>query len=533
MEKSELQRQFSYRQLLGYNAKLKSDLLNLRHDYNILQRQQENIINKEVTIRTKELTDKIKTLEETHCIEKRDYQSQIEVLKKELAKKQSIIDNNSENSGIPTSKTPIGQRKHIPNTREKTDKLSGGQVGHKKHKLVKFKDEEITDNVSVVPPCCPKCKSEHIGVLETNITKDETDYDVKLIKRRYEFPECECLECSNTFRAKIPDELKEENQYGTTVQALCVCLTNEIYTPFNKTVKLVSGITDGQINLSEGYVIKLQSRASGYLDEFINDCKKHMIKSDTYGWDDGVIQINTHDAYLRIYATEKVSLFFAHVRKNEEGLDEDGILSNTSESTTVMHDHLLHNYNDKYRFKNVECLIHLIRRLKKSEQETSHDWPLKLKKLLSKTNDERNKLIDEDKTSFDKIYLEQVNKKYDEIISEAYKINDEDTSNYWFKEELGFIKDLDKFKKNYLLWTEDFSLPSTNNNCERNIRPVKSKMKISGHFRDIKYAEYYARIRSYIETCKRNGINIITACIRLMIGNPFTLHEILNYQDEK
>lgn len=33
------------------------------------------------------------------------------------------MDNDSTNSGIPTSKTAIGKRKYIPNTREKPERL--------------------------------------------------------------------------------------------------------------------------------------------------------------------------------------------------------------------------------------------------------------------------------------------------------------------------------------------------------------------------------------------------------------------------
>ena len=47
--------------------------------------------------------------------------------------------------GIPTSMTPINKKKIIPNTREKTEKHKGGQLGHKKHKLEKFKEEEINE----------------------------------------------------------------------------------------------------------------------------------------------------------------------------------------------------------------------------------------------------------------------------------------------------------------------------------------------------------------------------------------------------
>src|SRR5699024_342680 len=104
--------------------------------------------------------------------------------------------------------------------------------------------------------------------------------------------------------------------------------------------------------------------------------------------------------------------------------------------------------------------------------------------------------------------------------------------NYFKDEEKRFIDDLIKYKRNYLLWAYDFSLPSTNNNSERNIRPIKSKLKISGQFQNINYVQYYANIRSYIETCKKNDINIIEACVRLMSDNPYTLEEILAFKKD-
>lgn len=45
-----------------------------------------------------------------------------------------------------------------------------------------------------------------------------------------------------------------------------------------------------------------------------------------------------------------MALFIGHEKKNEEGLNEDGILLNTEKDTIVMYDHILHNYNDKYIF---------------------------------------------------------------------------------------------------------------------------------------------------------------------------------------
>ncbi|MCI8347783.1 MAG: hypothetical protein HFJ12_07595, partial [Bacilli bacterium] len=75
-----------------------------------------------------------------------------------------------------------------------------------------------------------------------------------------------------------------------------------------------------------------------------------------------------------------------------------------------------------------------------------------------------------------------------------------------------------------------YFISSTNNNYERNIRSAKSRMKINGQFQNINYAKYYANIRSYIETYKKNEMNIIDVCRRLMIDKPYTLDEILTYE---
>ena len=93
-----------------------------------------------------------------------------------------------------------------------------------------------------------------------------------------------------------------------------------------------------------------------------------------------------------------------------------------------------------------------------------------------------------------------------------------------------------EYRDNYIYWTLDFNLPFTNNLSERGLRGIKSKMKVSGQFQNIANAEYYAVIRSYIETCYRNKVNGHEALIRLIEGNPYTLEQILEIgkqNDEK
>ena len=71
-----------------------------------------------------------------------------------------------------------------------------------------------------------------------------------------------------------------------------------------------------------------------------------------------------------------------------------------------------------------------------------------------------------------------------------------------------------------------------NNLSERALRGIKSKMKIAGQFQNIINAEYYAIIRSYIETCYRNNINGYETLVKLMNNEPYTLNEILEIRKQ-
>lgn len=209
------------------------------------------------------------------------------------------------NHGIPTSQTPITKKKIIPNTREKSDKAKGGQVGHK---LEKFKDEEVTEYLEHSMDTCPYCTSHALN--ETGIIKekDELDFKIVVIKRRHQFKEFECGECGKKFHADIPATLKEENQYSPQVQALELTLMNQANVTINKTQKITYGMTNGELDLSEGYISKLQKKAAKNLTEFKKQIYTEIIKQPLLYWDDTVISVNTKRSclsFLRCSLTEE------------------------------------------------------------------------------------------------------------------------------------------------------------------------------------------------------------------------------------
>lgn len=453
---------------------------------------------------------------------------ELELIKGERDKYLANLNLDGTTSGMPTSKTPINKNKIIPNTREKTGKSKGGQVGHKKHKLEKFMSDEINETEEVTLKECPNCHSKELYKLDTSVTKDELDYEIKIIKKRYYFKEYECKSCKKIVRQNIPSRLKEENQYGNKVQAHALSLTNIGNVPINKTRRIISGLTSNEIVLSEGYISKLQKRASNMLEDFIKSLKEYIINLNVLHWDDTVIFVNGKRACLRGYCNSDIILYTAHEQKNKTGLYEDDILNKLSKEVRVVHDHNKVNYNEDYIYINVECCVHLERDLEKVKLNIPEaTWSKSLKGLFSSYNKKRNEYLKNKKESFS---LEETNEfmiKFDEYILLGIEENKKHGGSHYFTNEKALLTRLTEYRDNYTYWLYDFSIPYTNNEAERGLRGVKTKMKVSGQFQNIENARYYASIKSYVETCHRNGINEIEALTRLLDGNPFTITEII------
>lgn len=432
------------------------------------------------------------------------------------------------NAGIPTSKTPINKKKLFPNSRQSTGKNIGGQKNHQKKKLEKFSDSEVNENEDIILEECPHCHSRELIELDTEITKDEFDYEIKIIKKRKHFKNYKCPNCNKIVRESIPVNLKEENQYGSNVQATALTLANIGNVPINKIRKIICGLTMNEINLSEGYISKLQKRASTGLEQFIKDLKFYITHLNLVYWDDTVIMINTKRGCMRFYGNEDVALYCAHMQKNKAGLDEDNILQMLSNTIAVEHDHNIVNYNDEYSFINLECCQHLNRDLQKVKDNIpNRTWSIKMKELFSEYDRKRKLLIEQNIDHFDDEEFNEFISKINQYLLLGVDEHLADSEVYYADKEEALLIRLMEYRDNYIYWTLDFSLPFTNNLSERALRGVKSKMKISGQFQNISNAEYYANIRSYLETCYRNKINGHEALVKLIQGNPYTLDEVL------
>ncbi len=79
---------------------------------------------------------------------------------------------------------------------------------------------------------------------------------------------------------------------------------------------------------------------------------------------------------------------------------------------------------------------------------------------------------------------------------------------------------LQLYQAQVLAFMHDFRVPFDNNQAERDLRMMKLKQKISGGFRSFGGAQQFSRIRGYISTLKKQGMNILEALKQLFLGTP-------------
>ena len=489
--------------------------------------------------RVKSLQASLRASEKSKQEQKDDYEARIaekdaviKELTNRLAHMAAVAGHDGTNTGIPTSQTPVNKKKVIPNSRRSSGRKKGGQPGHEKHTLDPFDDSEINDKVwhelNTDTDVCDACGGTLVDTGEM-VSKDEFDIEIHVVRRRHYYKIYGCRDCGKTYRVQIGKRHKEKNQYGSHVQALALSLMATGNVAVNKVRMLLKGMTNAQMDPSEGFLCKLYKRASEGLTQFKADLRKRMVCRPLLYWDDTVIMIQTERACMRFYGDETMAYYTAHDAKDLDGMIEDDILTVLTKETTVMHDHNRVNYNDRFSFLNIECCQHLERDLQKiTDDNPAHTWSDKLKHHISATIKKRKDCIEAGMTGFSDDEIHEFDLKVRQLLKEGERENESSTDTYAAPFERTVIKRIYEYMENYFKWVRDFSLPTTNNLSERGLRGIKSHMKISGQFDSEKTARYYADVKTYVETCRKNGINEMNALSRLCEGNPYTVAEIFS-----
>lgn len=444
-------------------------------------KQERKIFKKEKKV----LNEKIEKLE--NKVEKLENENQKLRNDNDRLKKQ--INNNSNNSSKPPSSDI---KKNIPNNREKTTKKAGGQKGHKAYFLSKKVVEEKINNKEF------EHEIIHMGQISKEYaSKYILDTRISIVAKEYRFYP------NKEGKIIIPKEYKTDVQYGTNLKTICAVLNTEGIVALDRLSDFVSCISHEKIKISKGSIVNFMKELDNKSQYIISNIKGKILNSELLNTDATTARCENRNISVRTYSTKKLTLLVPTYGKGKKYIEETNILNRYTGNLVHDHETVMYNYGNKH----IECNVHVSRYLKGCYENTQNKWALKMRSFLCSLNEYRKKLKSKEIFKLEKEQLERYSNRYDEIIEEGYSENKKVKSKYLRQEEQRLLNRLKKYKENHLMFLYDFNMPFDNNLSERDLRHVKIKQKVSGHFNSMEGIKIYLNIKSIIGTLKKQGRN--------------------------
>ena len=411
------------------------------------------------------------------------------------------INKDSTNSGIPSSKCKF---KNITNSRKKSNKKVGGQIGHEPHKRKKFKPTEPavyieTDNKFLDAEKYRKTNRYKI--------KDVVDIKVCLEVIRYKSKIFIEKKTGKEKFTSFPANLNNETNYGARIKALSFLLNNQCNVSINKVSEFLRNITNQQLTICDATI-------SNFLKEFSNKSKDEIIKLETNLFDNDILgcdftgaRCSGNNNHVLVATGKSGSRYYACKKKGHKGI-EGTLLENYHGILVHDHDPTFYHYGSDHQ----ECLAHILRYLKAANQnEPEKQWPKLMFEILSKTIHNKNSKI----KPFSKVEINKIYKLYDEAINVAQIEYAEKPPNKYNKEAFNLYKRLERTKENVLLFLYNNKVPATNNESERALRKVVRKKKQMITFRSFNNFDCYCNALSMLSTWTQNNENVFENAISI------------------
>jgi len=111
-------------------------------------------------------------------------------------------------------------------------------------------------------------------------------------------------------------------------------------------------------------------------------------------------------------------------------------------------------------------------------------------------------------------YYLRISKSYDTIVNTGFACNPppeprEGRGRQKNSKQRNLLLRHRKYKEGILSFVINPEVPFTNNQAERDLRPVKTQQKVCGTFRSEQGARSYFRVHGFIVTLRKNGKDIL------------------------
>jgi transposase len=488
------------------NATLRAENATLRAENATLRAENAALRAENATLRAENATLR------AECQGLRD---EVQSLKEQVAK-------DSHNSSKPPSSDGLAKPKP-KSLRPPSERRSGGQPGHPGHtlRMVEKPDRTVRHAVERCAGCGRSLTRQAPERVERRQVFDLPEPKLEVTEHQSEVKTCACG-CVN--RAAFPPEAAAPVQYGPRVKSAAVYLKEYQLLPFDRLAEIMRDLFACE-SLSEGTLANFKADCSRRLEPVEAAIRDLATQSDVAGFDETGVRAVGSLHWLHTVSTQVLTWYYAHKRRGREAMDAAGILPDYRGCA-------VHDFWDsylKYNCGHAFCNGHLLRELIFLWEEQDQKWAKSMIDHLLGIKDAVDTARTAGQTLLPDADLDRFFQRYEHIVEAGYAQNPPAIPAPGLKRR-GRRKQskarnlLDRFRDHpdsILAFMCDFSIPFDNNLSERDLRMMKLRQKISGTFRNFSALADFCRIRGYVSTARKNGLNALDAMRRVFLGDPF------------
>lgn len=454
-----------------------------------------------------------------------DFEKQVnrenEELKAEVRKLRKLLNVNPSNSSKPPS---ADRYQKIKNSREKTGRQAGGQIGHKgcAHELHEVVD--VIHRYDIYK--CIECGGSLKGVPEHEVVRKQTIeiLDGKTHVTEYQTVIKFCPNCGRWNRAIEPkNNPKARITFGPNVRAIAIYFVVQHLLPFWRVQEILYDLFG--VTVSQGSICNFLRDVGEKLKDWEVMVVRALLSSPLMHVDETGIRCKKRNDWVHVLSNNQWTLLTYHESRGQEAIEDIGILPEYKGH--LVHDAFSAYWN--YGATHSLCNAHILRELKYLAEEESQKWAIVMANFLKTTLHELH-----NGQKINKEWKKSIHKKFIMILRKGYRENGyarewkgRPPDGYKYKWDMGKRVKVPIFKQrchskamNLLNRLRDHEsevlafalkpdIPFTNNQAERDFRLVKLKEKISGCFRSVEMARSFLRIRSYLNTLRKQQLHCL------------------------
>lgn len=417
---------------------------------------------------------------------------------------------NSTNSSKPPS---TDRSRNNKNENKEGNNKRGGQKGAKGNTLTQVDSPDIIIEVPVDRSKLPKGNYKPFDIKKRQVI----DIEINRVVTEYQAEVLINIDTGEKYTATFPENVPKAVQYGDILKSHVVYMSQYQLLPYERVKEFFTGQMG--IPLSVGSIYNFNYKAYEALSEFEVASKKALINSTIAHVDETGINIAGSGHWLHVTSNESWTFYYPHKKRGTEAMNDIDILPHFK--GVLCHDH----WKPYYFYTDCQhslCNAHHLRELTRAWEQDKQVWAKEVIDFLLDVNGRVKDFEDWD----DKRKANKYRKAYRKILKKgdiecpAPKETDRIHKRGRIKRSKArnLLERLINFEDDVLRFMEEEEVPFTNNLGERDIRMTKVHQKISGCFQSELGAKIFCRIRGYLSSCRKQGVNSSDAMALLFKG---------------